>query len=1624
MAPGADPAQIRWRYAGATTVRVDAQSGDLQIRLPVPAAGQAGRTLLERAPIAWQEINGQRIPVDVRYVVASNGSISFALGSYDPTQPLTIDPTLTYSTFLGGSRIDVGTNIVVDQAGNTYLIGETNSNDYPTQSPPQGTRAGFVDAVVTKLNAASTDVLYSTYLGGSADDFPTDIALDSAGRIAIIGRTVSTNFPTINAVDNTYGGGTCGTSACDDVFVTQLTADGSALRFSTYLGGSGDDRGLAVVVDAQDRLVVSGWTAGGFPTTANAYDQSYNGGSTDVFLGVLDPAASGTAALAYSTYLGGSDRDAGFGVAVDHAGIAYVTGYTQSTNFPTVRPVQASWSGHMDVFVAQVDPRVSGSTGLTYSTYLGGTNTDRAYGIAVDPTGMGYVAGHTTSTNFPTTASAVQPNHAGGTCGTSPGTYPCDDVFVAKLDFEANQLVYSTYLGGSAVDVAYGLAVDGAGNAYLTGYTRSTNFPTTNAVQATKGSDSCSVPPCADAFVTVVTAAGTGLHASTYLGGSGEDLGAAIATDGSGAAYIIGTTYGSSFPTTGGAYDTSFNGDRDAFVAKLSGMGPSSPPPPTATATSTPLPTATPTPTATSTPTATLTPIPTDTPTATATATPTATLTPTPTSTPTVTATPTPTETAVATATPTAPPTATATATSTPSPTAAPAPHLIVSLAAPREIIPGGELSYHITIRNQGTGAAHDVTIMHELPAGVNFQRHTASVAPTVDGQRLTFAISSLAAGGALSFRVIGVVAESTATGSVLTSTMTAEVATAMSPPASASATTTVVAPRAFTAALTPAPATLAAGASATYKVRLTNTGWFADSYTIAVSGLEPRWVTLSEPSVGLAPGGTTDVQLTVQPTACSTGVVPFSVTVAASESSQVETLTAELVLGSAPEITLESPLHGSTNGARAALVSWRTTPNTTGTLRIYPAGQPELAQTHTTASGTMHAVQVNGLTRGTTYAWQVEAVSACGTATSPVRSFTVGNGIVFTNRQPTYEVDRDYQQIVPVEVQNQDVVSHTLSLQVTHPYEDLIVNFIGSGSIDETITLHPGERRAVKLAIHAQDAQQRDYDLIARLTADEGAGTPIVDTAAIRVRVLTEGNFTLEGIDVDLITGVKTYRVTNHGKPITDLAVRALDPATGQPARVYLTPSITHARLETDAAITFQVVPLFGPADVAATAGGFSLSGGRLYRPPAGAGIDFQLVATGAGVTRIAPGNINCPPGKQVYAVSRSDVGVRAASQDWYCTNRPNISSRISLPSFVNPANVLGMDLQMLLQPRSAVRPHTTTVGLNGIQIATLENMIPAGRYVWPVAPAALNTGQGGPVEHQIQVTSQHPNGGHYVLATDFELTARLGNVTVYVCAGSPEEAEDIADRTYGFTPMPRQVAVEILTPASDATVGPDADGAITVTARVLDDLGEVDSRWFVKGVVTYLDAPEVGPSELILQDRGPTTTNPVDQVAGDRIFSGRFQPGAGGRVSLTVTAVGYGGLQASDTVQFGIQALPDFEVLRVYHPRAVVVNEAAEIRTDIVNRGIAVSGPVDVQFRYYQVDRGTGRKVGSPIHTSRYTLFAGEHVPRGVIRAVIDRQFVPTARDLFYVEVVIDPDDTQPTGLQGSRATQIGQL
>ena len=525
VAPGADPTNIRVRCNGSDSVVI----GKTSLRIE-----NDNRTLVDDGLKSFQ---GTTV-VESEFISLGHNVFGFNVGDYDRSRPLVIDPLL-YSTYVGGSSGDCGNGIAVDSTGNAYITGYTYSIDFPTVNA-HNTTLGWSDCFVFKLSSAGDALLYSTYVGGSSGDCGNGIAVDSAGNAYVTGYTLSADFPTVNAYDSTFNGG----YVTGDCFVLKLPSAGDTLLYSTYVGGNDTDFGGQIAVDSTGFAYVTGHTASTDFPTVNATDNTF-GGDYDCFVFKL---SSDGDTLLYSTYVGGSDNDFGKGIAVDSAGNAYVTGMTGSTLFPTVNAYDSTFNGrYYDCFVFKLSS--AGNT-LLYSTYVGGSSDEFAYGIAVDSTGNAYVTGDTVSADFPTVNAYDNLAHV-----TSL------DCFVFKLSSAGDTLLYSTFVGGRGSDEARGIAVDSAGCTYVAGYTDSVDFPTVNATDSTLSGSS-------DCFVFKLSYAGDTLLYSTYVGGSGRDSGNGITVDSTGSAYVTGDTWSADFPTVN-ATDSTLSGLSDCSVFKL-----------------------------------------------------------------------------------------------------------------------------------------------------------------------------------------------------------------------------------------------------------------------------------------------------------------------------------------------------------------------------------------------------------------------------------------------------------------------------------------------------------------------------------------------------------------------------------------------------------------------------------------------------------------------------------------------------------------------------------------------------------------------------------------------------------------------------------------------------------------------------------------------------------------------------------------------------------------------------------------------------------------------------------------------------------------------------------------------
>ncbi len=566
VSPGADPRAIRMSFRGANEMRIDA-TGDLVLEI-------SGLEIRQKRPHIYQagrEIGGR--------FSRRGHAIGFEVDSYDPSQALTIDPVVSYASYLGTAANDSGYAIAIDPNGFLLLAGNTNSPAFPTKnglfaSSPNSNGYAFI-AKFAPTASGNPSLVWLTLLGGSYFDVATAIASDAQGNVLVAGYTQSGNFPVKNAFQPTLASTfTCSAGAlCPDAFVTKITSAGDALVYSSYLGGDRRDYAYGIAVDSTGNAWVAGYTkSDNFNTTPSAYQKSLNGAvgtAENGFITGISPAGS----LLYSTLLGGEAQDHISGTAVDSQGNVYVTGQTYSTKFPTVNPFQAALVASADGFVAKLNPAVSGTAGLVYSTYLGGSGGLTNFNVvAADAQGNIYVAGGTNAPNYPVTPqSAIGPKIGGTPNASDPNSQNLfQDAVVTKLNPALQgpaQLAYSSYLGGSAYEVAWGIGVDSKGRILVAGETDSPDFPVTaDGFQHVYSGAQYSTK----AFISMIDPSiqgAEGLVYSSYYGGSSNDVGFSLALNATSVA-IAGTSASSNTPVTPSAYQpNNAGGQGDAFVA-------------------------------------------------------------------------------------------------------------------------------------------------------------------------------------------------------------------------------------------------------------------------------------------------------------------------------------------------------------------------------------------------------------------------------------------------------------------------------------------------------------------------------------------------------------------------------------------------------------------------------------------------------------------------------------------------------------------------------------------------------------------------------------------------------------------------------------------------------------------------------------------------------------------------------------------------------------------------------------------------------------------------------------------------------------------------------------------------
>jgi hypothetical protein len=531
---GVDPAVVSLRYEGVEELSVDPVTGELLISTGLG-------TIRDMAPVILQDASDGEGEFQGSFLLGADDIVRFTVPDECRRDlPMTIDPGLAFSTFLGGNDEDYLQDMEVDDEGCMYLIGKTDSSNFPTRTGSYDTGYnGYFDAFVIKMADDGRSMDYATYLGGSGYDYGESICIDSEGCAYVTGFTAGGGFPlTSGAYDTTYSGG--------EAFVTKLSADGSDLEFSTYLGGTAGEWGFAICLDDDDNVYVQGETlSNDLPCTSGCYDDYYDG-NRDAFLAKLDGTGS---RLLYMTYLGGREREYPTEVWAQGSSDVFLVGHTTSSDFPTTSG--AFWRTHRggaDVYVTKLNIT---KTTLDYSTFVGASGVDNGLDLHVDDAGCAFVTGITDSVSFPSTDGAYQEGRAGWL-----------DAFLFKLNPAGSAMVFCTFLGHTRWDAANGVHVNDDGTVWVVGNTDSAQFPTTQDAYCS------TLEGMSDAFLSKFSADGSTLLYSTLLGGSDYDRAQKVAFV-NGCLCVSGYTYSSDMPLTTGALDSTLGGRYDSFALKM-----------------------------------------------------------------------------------------------------------------------------------------------------------------------------------------------------------------------------------------------------------------------------------------------------------------------------------------------------------------------------------------------------------------------------------------------------------------------------------------------------------------------------------------------------------------------------------------------------------------------------------------------------------------------------------------------------------------------------------------------------------------------------------------------------------------------------------------------------------------------------------------------------------------------------------------------------------------------------------------------------------------------------------------------------------------------------------------------
>jgi len=591
---------------------------------------------------------------------------------------------------------------------------------------------------------------------------------------------------------------------------------------------------------------------------------------------------------------------------------------------------------------------------------------------------------------------------------------------------------------------------------------------------------------------------------------------------------------------------------------------------------------------------------------------------------------------------------------------------------------------------------------------------------------------------------------------------------------------------------ITPKNITTSIGGKTTPIVRIDNFNMFPDSFKINLTGISKEWYSLDNELL-LGAKETAEIPLEISiPDNCSieTGTFPFTISVYSQVLNFTRGNSGNLTIVSGPIIYDIIPQDNLALGSNDVLFSWRTSANSTTELFLKAENETNYTK-YAGVDGFDHRLLIQNLTREMNYTYYITSTSTCGSTTTSPRRFYVTNGVIFLNKSNTFTLDRNYDQKASVKVKNIDTIPHALLLQVSNPYDDLVVGFVGNASMDQIITLQPNETKEIDLRIHAPDAWRGNYDFIINLTDYNETFYDIFDYAQVNAYIdPPDVNFTIETISEDPRTLTKTFVIKNYGDPITDMKIYS-----NEELNPYLAfqPSLKHTYLNNDGYLRFRAAA---------------------HLPIGSEGMQGNLNVKVDGVNLSIPADFSCPPGTKVFGAevkNLTDKPFFVEMRNWYCTNRPRISNSFSIPSGFNPEDVLSAKLRVkfsLPWSRYTYRNHDVNVYLNGNKIGGLKNTIPEGYYDFTIPPEFLNYASEGAANNRIELVTEHMNGGHYVVSSQMSVAIQLDTLTVHVCAHNQSEADELVEKLAeegNLTFLSFSGNDSICNPAADGVVDPD---------------------------------------------------------------------------------------------------------------------------------------------------------------------------------------------------------------------------